>query len=278
MTAKLISVWCAGALVVGGVFWLGGQPSRADDAPAAAGQLMPVPGGSPATAPAPAPVKAQPPAPALAPVKGQPPEMVPTPVTAQPPASSLPDQPASVEDDESADFCGAPVCSPPGKYWLRADYLLWWTGGTRLPPLITTSPDGTPVGQAGVLGQSGTTVLFGDTTVGTNIRSGVRTTLGMWLDHCHVWDLEFDYLSLGERSDGFEMSSTGFPILARPFFNVLTNAQASELVAYPGVVEGTVTVDAKDYFQSAGVLLSRNLCSCNSCGSCDPCEDLCGGA
>jgi hypothetical protein len=100
----------------------------------------------------------------------------------------------------------------------------------------------------------------------------------MWLDDCHKWDLEFDYLSLGERSNGFNQFSTGDPILARPFFNVQTNAQSSELVAYPGVLEGSVAVEAKDYFQSAGVMLSRNLCSCNSCGSCDSCEEACGGA
>jgi hypothetical protein len=51
MTAKLISVLCAGALVVGGMFWLDGQPSVAAEQLAAAGQPMPVPGASPTLAP-----------------------------------------------------------------------------------------------------------------------------------------------------------------------------------------------------------------------------------
>ncbi len=130
-------------------------------------------------------------------------------------------------------------------------------------------------------GAPGTTVLFGDTTVGNDMRSGFHTTLGMWLDCCHKWDLEFDYLSLGDRTNSFNMFSTGFPILARPFFNVQTGLQASELVAYPGTLQGTVTADARTYFQGAGVTFSRSLCSCNSCNSCDSCDtcgDECGGA
>jgi len=178
---------------------------------------------------------------------------------------------ASADVGKCAEFCGLQVCSPPGRFWLRADYLMWWTSGTRLPPLVTTSP------QDGVL--PGATILYGNSTIGTDGRSGFRTTVGMWLDACHVWDLEFDYLSLGERANGFSQTSTGDPLLARPFFNVQTNRLARQLVASSGIVEGTVSVDAKDYFQSAGVSLSYNLCSCNSCGApCNPCDDSCAGA
>ena len=28
--------------------------------------------------------------------------------------------------------------------WVRAEALLWWTKGSHIPPLLTTSPDGTP--------------------------------------------------------------------------------------------------------------------------------------
>ena len=30
---------------------------------------------------------------------------------------------------------------PSGVFWVRADYLLWWTKGSPLPPLVTSSPD-----------------------------------------------------------------------------------------------------------------------------------------
>jgi hypothetical protein len=283
MTAKLISVWCAGAIVVAGVFWVGQQPSWAADQPMG-NQVLPAVGPAPTLTPAPAP-RATGPAPGAAPtVIPSTPMTGPSP-TANPSPEAVPTPqadgatPTNCEGGECAEL-GAPLCGPPGKYWLRADYLAWWTNGTKLPPLVTTSPDGTPVGQAGVLGAPGTTVFFGDAIVGDDMRSGFHTTLGMWLDCCHKWDVEFDYLSLGERRNSFNMFSTGFPILARPFFNVQDNAQASELVAFPGTVQGTVTADAKSYFQGAGVTFSRNLCSCDSCcDTCDPCEqEGCSGA
>ena len=186
-------------------------------------------------------------------------------------------EPSSAADgSECLSFCGTPICSPPGRFWMRADALIWWTNGTKLPPLVTTSPQGTPVGQAGVLPAA--TILYGDQTIGDDGRGGVRATMGMWLDCCHRWDLEFDFFTLGRQDNNYNSGlSTGDPILARPFFNVQTNAQASELVAYTDQVEGTATVGATNNFYSAGTLLSYNLCSCD-CGLCDSCNDCCGKA
>src|SRR5262245_8106792 len=69
----------------------------------------------------------------------------------------------------------APCCRscpyPPGCVWASAEYLLWWTKGDRLPPLLTTSPVGTPLANAGVLGRPGTSVLFGDERVNDDARS-----------------------------------------------------------------------------------------------------------
>jgi hypothetical protein len=203
----------------------------------------------------------------------------------QPQPEPIPDQVSSVneqsvgyaaasDDEECAEFCGLPVCSPPGRFWLRADYLMWWTSGQNLPPLVTTSPQGTAQEQAGVLPNA--SILYGDETINYDGRSGVRTALGAWLDACHIWGVEFDFLNLGQPSDCFSRTSTGNPILARPYFNVETNQQDRELVAFPDIVEGTVSVDARDYFQSIGATLSYNLCSSNCCDSCDPCEDACG--
>ena len=45
-----------------------------------------------------------------------------------------------------------------------------------------------------------------------------------------------------------------------------TNAQDSQLKAYPGVVTGSVDVIGNDYFDSVGVALRYNLC-CNSCAA-----------
>lgn len=275
MTAKSISVWwLAGALVVGGVLCISQEPSWAADPVAT--QPLPVNGLAPTLAPAPnsaahgkapAATPMVTPAPA-APMNLPPPASQPSMEPVPSPPGNLPAETGCGEGEGCGDLCGGCLCSPPGKYWLRADYLTWWTNGTRLPPLVTTSPDGTLSEQAGVLGAPGTTAFFGGTTVGDDMRSGFRTVLGMWLDSCREWSVQFDYLSLGQRENSFEMFSTGSPILARPYFNVQTNLQASELVAYPGEVEGTVAADARTYFQGAGVTFSRNLCCGNQCAPC----------
>src|SRR5580704_1335431 len=36
--------------------------------------------------------------------------------------------------------------------WVDAEYLLWWMRGQTVPALVTTSPAGTPMSSAGVLG------------------------------------------------------------------------------------------------------------------------------
>src|SRR6266496_5985866 len=46
--------------------------------------------------------------------------------------------------------CPDDVCGPPGRAWVRAEYLLWAVKGQPLPPLLTTSPPGTPRENAGV--------------------------------------------------------------------------------------------------------------------------------
>ncbi|MEN6451227.1 MAG: BBP7 family outer membrane beta-barrel protein [Thermoguttaceae bacterium] len=246
MAVKPLVFKCAGVLIVGGILAL-----WASFTTAAEPMLAPAPSAEPLSAEA---------SQATAPQSLQP-----------QPASQL-----SADDDECCpELCGAACASPPGSVWLRADYLMWFTSGVRLPPLVTTSVGTPPVNEAGVLGLSTTRILYGDSTALNDGRSGVRTTIGTWIDRCHRWGVEIDYFTLGERSNGFSADSTTTPILTRPFFNVQTGVQASELVGYPGVSSGPVTVDVKDYFQSAGAILTYNLGCCSGCETCDPCEDEC---
>ncbi|MGD0516909.1 MAG: BBP7 family outer membrane beta-barrel protein [Thermoguttaceae bacterium] len=173
-------------------------------------------------------------------------------------------------------FEGVPLCSPPGRYWVRGDWMMWWTSGEHLPPLTTTSPLGTPQDQAGVLGQPGTSVLFGDSTVNTDGRPGVRITFGAWLDSCHRWGLEADWLTLGGDSNYFYRVSDGNLILALPYFDLQRNTQWHQLQAYPDIITGSVDVIGNDYFESVGMTLRYNLC-CSSCGCGDGCAEPCDG-
>jgi hypothetical protein len=152
-------------------------------------------------------------------------------------------------------------CGHPERLWGQVSALAWWTREMSLPPLVTTSPPGTPQAQAGVLGAAGTQVLFGDGDVFTDMRSGTQFRIGGWLGPRRWVGLEFDYTGLQDESTQFLAVSVGDQILARPFLNIGPNTLSydSALVAYPNLLAGTVVIDADSRFQSAGFHLLTNI-------------------
>jgi hypothetical protein len=163
-----------------------------------------------------------------------------------------------------ANVCPCPACGPDGRLWADVDFLLWWVKGDHLPPLITASPAGTPRADAGVLGTPGTTVLFGDGNVNNGVRTGVRLRAGYWCNCEQTIGIEGDFFVLENLTERFNAASDGTPILARPFFNALTNQQDSELVAFPGVVSGRASVSETSSLLGTGIWLRNNLC-CDCC-------------
>jgi hypothetical protein len=145
--------------------------------------------------------------------------------------------------------------------------------GTALPPLVTASPPGTPATQAGVLGAPGTVILFGGTQVNDEARSGVRFALGAWLDDCQTLGVEGDFFMLSSRGTGFGATSAGNPILARPFFDVTTGRPNSELIAFPGLLAGSVFGNSA----STGLLGADALVRANLCRGCSYQLDVVGG-
>jgi hypothetical protein len=149
--------------------------------------------------------------------------------------------------------------------WARAEYLLWWLSASKLPPLVTTSPPGTPQIEAGVLGAPGTTVLFGGAHENGDVRSGGRFTLGGWLGCDQCLGIEGSFFILEGKGAHFSANSNGNPILARPFTDATTGLPNSELIAFPGVVAGSINAnDVSKQFLGAGVLLRHHICcGCN---------------
>ncbi len=172
--------------------------------------------------------------------------------------------------------CGtAAGCGPAGQRskgcaYVRADYLHWWTKGVRPPALVTTSPDGTAREDAGVLGLDTTTILYGDSYINDDARPGYRITLGVWGDCAETWAVEGDYFDLAGESNSAAFTGSGATILSRPFYNIQTAQQDAELVSFPTVLAGTVSVSTSEYFQSTGSWLRVNLGKCLS-----PCADPC---
>lgn len=156
-------------------------------------------------------------------------------------------------------------CGPPERIWARGEYLLSWTKGMYVPPLVTTSPPGTPQATAGVLGADGTQILFGDQELFTDTTNGVRLKLGGWLGQRRWLGLEGDLMALENRSSLYQAGLNQYDIVARPFNSTDPAHPGSnaELVAYPNVIAGTVSVVAASQFRSAGLHLLGNIV-CNS--------------
>lgn len=153
----------------------------------------------------------------------------------------------------------------PGLF-VRAEYLGWGTKGMNLPPLVTTSPEDTDRFDAGVLGEEDTLILFGGESVGSRMRSGGRITVGKWFDPCQRLGVEGEYFGLADETTSFTATSTGDPILARPFFDMILGVESAELVAFPDLIQGTIAADHRTSFQGAGVRAIYNLACGDGCG------------
>ena len=161
----------------------------------------------------------------------------------------------------AADLPAVTKAPPPdsGRLWVEFDYLAWTVKGDKLPPLVTTSPPGTPLVQAGVLGAPGTSVLFGDSTVNDEWRSGLRARIGYWFDSRRRIGIEGSFFGLEQASTEFNTGSAGTPILARPFFDVLLNQQSSNVIAFPGLLAGSVNINETSRFLGADALYRQQI-------------------
>jgi hypothetical protein len=155
---------------------------------------------------------------------------------------------------------GAPLHA---HFYGDAEYLLWWLKGEHTPVLLTTSSPS----DFGVLGAPTTRVLFGGSDINDGARSGGRFTVGYWFD-CDGLGIEASGFFLGSKST--DITASGLPVLGRPFFNVNSNAQFSQLVALPGVTTGTAVIHAPSDFWGAELNFLCNMCcGCSSCsGDC----------
>ena len=158
--------------------------------------------------------------------------------------------------------CGAGfmrwLCSPHPMY-ARSEMMIYWSKGMHVPPMVTTSPDDTPRTEAGVLGETGTTVLFGAGNLTNESRLAGRWTLGRWFDACQSTGIEVSYLVTETATTGFFATSTGSPILARPFYNVETGEQDSRLVAFPEVSDGSIDVYANTRLKGLDAVLRHGM-------------------
>ena len=165
-------------------------------------------------------------------------------------------------EEPTGDCGGCGECSSccgwcPRGFWGRAEYLYWSMRGSSTPALVTTSPTGVPPGQAGVL--PGATILFGNDRINGGGRSGGRISIGYWADPCETLGFENNFFFLGNLGDGYSNSSSGDPVLARPFFNTQRGANEAIVLAYPDIVVGSIGVTSSSQVYGDDINLRRNL-------------------
>jgi hypothetical protein len=123
----------------------------------------------------------------------------------------------------------------PFTVWGRAEYLLYFVKNTPMPVSLLTGPDPTNPTQE---------LLSGDRGFGPF--SGMRFTVGAWVDQAQTRGFEGSFFSLQRRSSTFSASSdgAGTPTLQFPFVNLSPGAVGNFLmpIAYPGIFAGSVNV------------------------------------
>lgn len=166
-----------------------------------------------------------------------------------------------------------PGCLPAAKctrIWGEVEYLLWWTSDSDLPPLLTTGNPLDPV--PGAIGQPGTRILYGGDGVDFNNFSGLRLSLGGWVDEKATFGLEGSYLILERKQKGFGIPSDagGNPPLYFSVFRPDRGGEGSFTIssplAFPGVLQGSALITASTHFWGAEVNGLANLLRTNDYG------------
>lgn len=132
------------------------------------------------------------------------------------------------------------------------EYLLWWFENGRVPPLVTAGGDGVPDSR-------GTRVLLDDLDFDGDARHGGRFVLSYQFETTRSIGVEPIFFFLSDRQSDVSFSSSGDPVLGRPFINVATGMPDATLVAAPGIAAGSVTVAARAWLWGVEANLTASL-------------------
>jgi hypothetical protein len=150
-----------------------------------------------------------------------------------------------------AQVCCTNACGQDNRWWVEAEYLLWWTKDGPLPvPLVASGPPES----FGTLGMGGVAV-FGGRPLDYGATSGGRLAVGAWLDDQHTLGIEFGGFVLEQRAVGFSARSdaTGSPVITRPLINALDGTETVQFVAFPDAFAGGIAVTSESKLWGADV-------------------------
>ncbi len=148
--------------------------------------------------------------------------------------------------------------------WVSAEYLLWWTRSTQVPPLAATGVID-PTGTGGIMAQQN--LLAG--SFGENLHGGARFGLGHWFSEEQIRGVDTRFFFLFKNGSSFTANSAQYPTLFLPFNNVNTPiGPTGNVVAAPGVAQGGIAVTLENSLWGAEVNYRRFLAG-NPCARVD---------
>lgn len=156
------------------------------------------------------------------------------------------------------------------RFWVRAEFLAWWTKSAGVPALLTTSTTPLPAtdNNIGALGRSDTVVLLSGKQLDQQARPGARFSAGGSFDPCGICGFDGSVFFTGRRSDRFVATSDQYQQLFRPFFaanggipgiNNVPGEYREIVFSVPAGVGGRFAADSSSYFWGADLNLRRNV-------------------
>ena len=150
------------------------------------------------------------------------------------------------------------------RFLVQADYLYWNAEGMRTPPLVTSSPTGTPRPDAAFLGGPATTILYGGDRINEGWEHGYRITAGYGIDPNLRWKIEGEFLQILDRDESFSAASDDAiaptNIIGRPFFDLINGQETAQLVSFDNVISGRIDISAASQLNTFGAYGRGSTC------------------
>jgi hypothetical protein len=124
-------------------------------------------------------------------------------------------------------------------FWIRGEYMLWHLKPMQQPdPLVTSSL----ADSFGIIGNPTTSIILGGSNVDFHDFTGGRLSGGLYFCCDPNLGLEVSAFTTEKQTNRFSATSdpNGNPVLARPFFDVVSGTENAIAISFPGAFAGSV--------------------------------------
>lgn len=160
-------------------------------------------------------------------------------------------------------FEDPPEPSPFPSWGIGYDQMLMWIQRPTYPALVTTGSvnDTSP----GALDQPNTRVLLGGTIDNASAAQAGRLSGWYAPGGQSLWSVDANYYLMEQRSNVVynASDSNGFPLIARPYYDITTGAESADLRAFPGALSGTLHDSFSSRLQGAEANVRFSLTGTN---------------